>query len=95
MKPRSEWRRSAPLNGQRTGSLFPIPSQKMTSPDSSLILHALKAISMQIMELEKRVEGIELRLHKESPLLSLLAGVEGSESDTTEGYESAPASLRY
>lgn len=54
------------------------------------VLEALKVISMQIMELEKRLEGLELRMT--NPLMAL---VDDASDVSSEGYESAPPSFSY
>ena len=61
------------------------------------ILRAIHLVSLQIMELEKRVEGLEL-LVRDSQTSSLLQYMESeseseSEESSEESYSSAPASF--
>ncbi len=57
------------------------------------ILQALKCLSLQVMELEKRIESLECTLtQNRNPLMQLLAAAE-DESDTDSGYDSAPATF--
>ena len=58
----------------------------MSNVDTRKILRALQGLSIQIMELEKRIDGLELGL--KHPLFQLIDDAEESSSES--GYESAP-----
>tara|TARA_B100001250_G_scaffold280257_1_gene242623 strand:- start:452 stop:694 length:243 start_codon:yes stop_codon:yes gene_type:complete len=71
-------------------------------PRLGQILSIVKAISVQIMEVEKRIEGVELRLRQGAvPLIDLTLDDDDDDVDYTttdsssEGYQSAPASFSY
>ena len=71
-------------------------------PRLGQILSIVKAISVQIMEVEKRIESIELRLRQQPvhPLIDLTLDDDDDDDDYTdtsssEGYQSAPASFSY
>tara|TARA_B100001250_G_C19530056_1_gene669970 strand:+ start:439 stop:651 length:213 start_codon:yes stop_codon:yes gene_type:complete len=65
------------------------------------ILTIVKAISVQIMEVEKRIESVELRLRQQPthPLIDLTLDESDdddyTDSSSSEGYQSAPASFSY
>lgn len=69
------------------------------STDTERILRALRAISIQIMEVEKRLETLEIRTQdKDHTMLDLYLDSDTTtdSSDTdTDGYESAPATFSY
>ena len=71
-------------------------------PRLGQILSIVKQISVQIMEVEKRIESVELRLKQQPthPLIDLT--LDDSDDDdytatdsSSEGYQSAPASFSY
>jgi len=71
-------------------------------PRIGQILSIVKAISVHMMELEKRVESIELGLKRPTYIDLTLDdpdyedSTSGSSSDSSsEGYQSAPASFSY
>ena len=73
------------------GSLFPT-LQQMSNRE---VLAALRGLSHQLMEIEKRIDNLETALSR-SPLMRLLNEVTGdSESESSDGYESAPPTFSY
>jgi len=68
-------------------------------PRLGQILSIVKAISVQIMEVEKRIEGVELRLRRPVSFIDLTTPDDTDDdyttSDSSEGYQSAPASFSY
>ena len=73
----------------------------MASRDMQMIMNALKQISQQIMDLERRIDDMERNPSK--ALLDLVMAEEEDDEDesddetesSSEGYESAPPTFQY
>ena len=63
--------------------------------DTRTIMAALHAISVQIAEVEKRVEALELKLTNRMYSEYGSSSEDESSDVSSEGYESAPATFSY